>query len=58
MIFFCYYYPVGLYNNAVPTDAVNERAALFMLILQNFLLFVSRSSCCQAVPHCSHCLIL
>jgi len=25
--FFCFYYPVGFYNNAVPTDMVNQRGA-------------------------------
>lgn len=39
IIFFCFYYPIGLYNNAVPTDAVHERGALFFLFVLQFLLF-------------------
>jgi len=41
IMFFCYYYPVGLYNNAVPTGAVAERGALFFLLMWEFLLFTS-----------------
>jgi ATP-binding cassette, subfamily G (WHITE), member 2, PDR len=25
LMFFCWYYPIGLYRNAEPTDAVHER---------------------------------
>lgn len=39
IIFFCFYYPVGLYNNAIPTNAVTERGALFFLFCLQFLLF-------------------
>lgn len=39
LLFFTYYYPVGLYNNAVPTDTVHERGALFFLLVLQFLLF-------------------
>lgn len=41
IIFFCFYYPIGLYNNAVPTNAVHERGALFFLFVWQFLLFTS-----------------
>lgn len=41
LLFFTYYYPVGLYNNAVPTDTVAERGALFFLFMLAFLLFTS-----------------
>ncbi|KAK8215113.1 Multidrug resistance protein [Zalaria obscura] len=40
-IFFCYYYPIGLYRNAEPTGAVAERGALFFLFVLEFLLFTS-----------------
>ena len=40
-IFFCLYYPVGLYRNAETTgsEAVYERGALFFLLTLSFLLF-------------------
>lgn len=41
IIFFCFYYPIGLYNNAVPTNAVTERGAQFFLFTWEFLLFTS-----------------
>ncbi|KAI9376334.1 ABC-2 type transporter-domain-containing protein [Aspergillus egyptiacus] len=41
LIFFCWYYPIGLYENAEPTDAVTERGALMFLLLWTFLLFTS-----------------
>ncbi|KAL4924926.1 ABC-2 type transporter-domain-containing protein [Aspergillus undulatus] len=41
LIFFCWYYPIGLYNNAKPTDAVTERGGLMFLLLWTFLLFTS-----------------
>ncbi|KAF2718209.1 ATP-binding cassette multidrug transporter [Polychaeton citri CBS 116435] len=41
IMFFCFYYPVGLYNNAAPTDSVHERGALFFLFVLEFLLFTS-----------------
>ena len=40
-IFFCYYYPVGLYHNAQYTGAVHERGGLFFLHVLAFLLFTS-----------------
>ncbi|KAI9038998.1 uncharacterized protein KD926_010100 [Aspergillus affinis] len=41
LMFFCWYYPVGLYANAEPTDAVHERGALMFLYLLVFLWFTS-----------------
>lgn len=41
IIFFCFYYPIGLYNNAVPTHAVTLRGAEFFLFVWQFLLFTS-----------------
>jgi ATP-binding cassette subfamily G (WHITE) protein 2 (PDR) len=28
LMFFCWYYPIGLYRNAEPTDVVHERMGL------------------------------
>lgn len=41
VIFVCWYYPIGLYRNAEPTDAVHERGALMWLLILTFLLFTS-----------------
>ncbi|KAL4917894.1 ABC-2 type transporter-domain-containing protein [Aspergillus aurantiobrunneus] len=41
LMFVCWYYPVGLYRNAEPTDAVQERGALMFLLILTFLLFTS-----------------
>ncbi|KAJ5917297.1 ABC multidrug transporter C [Penicillium verhagenii] len=41
LIFVCWYYPIGLYRNAEPTDAVHERGALMFLLVWSFLLFTS-----------------
>lgn len=41
LLFFCWYYPIGLYSNAVPTDAVHERGALTFLLILAFLWFSS-----------------
>ncbi|OWP04280.1 hypothetical protein B2J93_9348 [Marssonina coronariae] len=41
IIFFCWYYPIGLYRNAEPTDAVTERGGLMFLFIWTFLLFTS-----------------
>lgn len=40
-MFVCWYYPIGMYNNAKPTDAVNERSGLMFLFIWVFLLFTS-----------------
>ncbi|KAI0311111.1 ABC-2 type transporter-domain-containing protein [Amylostereum chailletii] len=39
--FFCWYYPIGLYRNAIPTDAVGERGFLMFLFVLSFFLFTS-----------------
>ena len=41
LIFFCWYYPIGLYRNAEPTGAVTERGGLMFLFIWSFLLFTS-----------------
>ncbi|KAI9806468.1 MAG: hypothetical protein M1833_003655 [Piccolia ochrophora] len=41
IIFFCWYYPIGLYHNAEPTNAVTERGGLMFLFVVTFLLFAS-----------------
>ena len=41
LIFFCWYYPIGLYRNAELTDAVTERGALMFLFIWTFLIFTS-----------------
>jgi ATP-binding cassette subfamily G (WHITE) protein 2 (PDR) len=40
-IFFCWYYPIGLYRNAEDTNAVTERGGLMFLLIWEFLLFTS-----------------
>ncbi len=39
IMYFCFYYPVGLYRNAEPAGQVTERGALFFLLLWGFLMF-------------------
>ena len=39
IMFFCWYYPIGLYRNAIPTDSVAERGGLMFLFLLAYLLF-------------------
>jgi ATP-binding cassette subfamily G (WHITE) protein 2 (PDR) len=41
LIFVCWYYPIGLYRNAEPTDAVTLRGAQMWLFIWTFLLFSS-----------------
>jgi ABC-type multidrug transport system permease subunit/ABC-type multidrug transport system ATPase subunit len=41
LLFFCWYYPIGLYNNAAVTDSVTERGALMWLFILVFLMFSS-----------------
>ena len=38
-MYFCWYYPIGFYRNAEPTDAVAERGALMFLLILTFMLF-------------------
>ncbi|KAF7549921.1 hypothetical protein G7Z17_g6054 [Cylindrodendrum hubeiense] len=39
ILYFCWYYPIGLYRNAEPTDAVTERGVLMFLLILTFMLF-------------------
>ncbi|UKZ87088.1 ZEB2-regulated ABC transporter 1 [Trichoderma asperellum] len=39
IMYFCWYYPVGLYRNAEPTGEVSERGALMFLFILSFLIF-------------------
>jgi len=41
IMFFCWYYPIGLYRNAEPTGAVTERGGLMFLYIWSFMLFTS-----------------
>lgn len=41
LIYFCWYYPIGLYRNAEPTDAVHLRGIQMWLLVWTFLLFTS-----------------
>lgn len=41
IIFVTWYYPVGMYQNAIPTNAVHERGFLMWLFVTSFLLFTS-----------------
>ncbi|KAK4696934.1 ATP-binding cassette, subfamily G (WHITE), member 2, PDR, partial [Lecanoromycetidae sp. Uapishka_2] len=41
LIFFCFYYPIGMYKNAIPDHQVHERGALMFLLVWTFLLFTS-----------------
>ncbi|KAL8735882.1 MAG: hypothetical protein Q9181_002631 [Wetmoreana brouardii] len=41
MIFFCWYYPIGMYKNAIPQHQVHERGGLMFLLILTFLLFAS-----------------
>jgi ABC-type multidrug transport system permease subunit len=41
LMFFCWYYPVGLYANAADAGQTAERGALMFLLLVAFLLFTS-----------------
>jgi ATP-binding cassette subfamily G (WHITE) protein 2 (PDR) len=41
LIYFCWYYPIGLYRNAEPTDSVTLRGFQLFLFIWMFLLFTS-----------------
>ena len=41
IIFFCFYYPIGMYRNAIPQHQVHERGGLMWLLIWAFLLFTS-----------------
>lgn len=44
LLFFPWYYSVGLYQNATVTDSVTEKGALMFLFILAFLLFTSTFS--------------
>ncbi|KAK7397865.1 Multidrug resistance protein [Neonectria punicea] len=44
IMFFCWYYPVGLYNNASAADQLTERGGLMFLFLFLFLIFTGTFS--------------
>ncbi|KAH9859495.1 hypothetical protein IAQ61_011276 [Plenodomus lingam] len=41
LMFFCWYYPIGLYRNAEPTDEVNLRGFMAFLFVWMFMMFTS-----------------
>ncbi|ODV77050.1 multidrug resistance protein [Suhomyces tanzawaensis NRRL Y-17324] len=41
LAYFCWYYPIGLYRNAEPTDAVNSRGVLMWLFVSAFFVYAS-----------------
>lgn len=41
LFYFCWYYPIGYYRNAIETHAVHERGALMWLFIEVFMLFTS-----------------
>ena len=41
IIFFCWYYPIGMYRNAIPAHQVHERGGLMFLFILAFMLFTS-----------------
>ncbi|CAN3353253.1 pleiotropic ABC efflux transporter of multiple drugs Cdr1p [Diutina catenulata] len=41
LAFLCWYYPVGLYRNAEPTDQINPRATLVWLYLMTFYIYTT-----------------
>lgn len=41
IMFVSWYYPIGLYRNAQPTDTVTERSGLMFLFIWQFMLFTS-----------------
>ncbi|WWC86557.1 uncharacterized protein L201_001434 [Kwoniella dendrophila CBS 6074] len=41
LFYFCWYYPIGYYRNAIPTNTVHVRGALMWLYMQVFFLFTS-----------------
>jgi ATP-binding cassette subfamily G (WHITE) protein 2 (PDR) len=41
ILFFVWYYPIGYYRNAIPTDSVHERGALMWLYVMLFMIFTA-----------------
>jgi ATP-binding cassette subfamily G (WHITE) protein 2 (PDR) len=44
ILFFSWYYPIGLYNNASQAGALHERGGLMFLLIESFLWFTSTFS--------------
>ncbi|KAA8648327.1 hypothetical protein EYZ11_005730 [Aspergillus tanneri] len=42
--YFCWYYPIGLYRNAYPTDSVTERGGTMFLLILIFMMLTSTFS--------------
>lgn len=42
--FFCWYYPIGLYRNAIEAGAVTERGGTMFLLILIFMMFTSTFS--------------
>jgi ABC-type multidrug transport system ATPase subunit/ABC-type multidrug transport system permease subunit len=41
LLFFSWYYPIGIYRNAEPTNTVTERGGLMWMLVFQFLMFTS-----------------
>jgi ATP-binding cassette, subfamily G (WHITE), member 2, PDR len=41
LVFVTWYYPIGMYRNAIPDNQVHERGALMFLLIWAFLMFAS-----------------
>jgi ATP-binding cassette subfamily G (WHITE) protein 2 (PDR) len=41
IIFFCWYYPIGMFRNAIPANQLHERGGLMFLLVFAFLIFTS-----------------
>lgn len=41
LMYFCWYYPIGMYKNAIPEHQVAERGALMFLMILTFMWFAS-----------------
>ncbi len=41
LVFICWYYPVGLYRNAQPTNAVAERGGAMFLLVWVYMMWTS-----------------
>ena len=40
-VFVCWYYPIGFYRNAIPTDAVAERGGTMFLLMWVYMMYTS-----------------
>jgi ATP-binding cassette subfamily G (WHITE) protein 2 (PDR) len=41
IMYCCWYYPTGMYRNAIPTNTVHERGALMFLLILTLLILIS-----------------